>query len=85
MRVYSRPLKKISSVYQGPHLSIRDASRQHPEAAIGMHVLDALDAEFVGGTLDSLSDQTWRFDFVVLDVDHSDSEPEFRLDVFQDR
>ena len=62
------PFKQIASLDQRTHVPVRDAAGQHPEAAIGMHVLDAFDAEFVGGPFDAARYGRRRFHFVVLDV-----------------
>src|SRR2546423_2925655 len=65
-------------------LGVCDRASEHPEAAVRMHVCDALSAtEHCRCGLDALRHFVWRFDHGGLDVDDPDSQTQLRTDVAQ--
>ena len=75
----SRSLVEIAADDQGSHLSVGDASREHPEPAVRVHEADAFPTQRLCGTLDPGGDQGRALDLVVLDVDHAQVGVQGRL------
>ena len=65
---------EISAGDERAHFAIGNGALEHPEAAIGMDVVDAIGAEHSGGALDALRDDFGGLDGIVLDVDDADAE-----------
>ena len=70
----------IPPAHQGLELAVRDRAREHPEAAVGVHVLHPARPEGALGAIDRRRDPVGGLDVVDLDVDHADANAEARVD-----
>ena len=73
----------ITSSDECGHFPVGHTTRQHPKTAIRMNPLDALHPKHVDCVLDPLRDDVGRLHFIVLDVDHADTELGFRLEFLE--
>src|SRR5262249_44364005 len=77
------PLEQVSAFDQAAHLAIHYAPLQHPESAIGVDVAQPLFAHRFRDLLDARSHKFGSFNFVVFDVDHSNAEPDRRIQILE--
>jgi len=66
-------LEQIPAIHQGAHFTIGDAALQHPKSAIGMDIFQTLRADGFYDRFHSLRNEVGRLDFVVLDIDDSET------------
>src|SRR5437867_6005976 len=75
--------EEIPALDQRANLAVDDAALQHPEAAIGMDVPQAI-SHGLDDALDARRDQLRTLDLVVFDVDHANPEADPRIEVAED-
>src|SRR5204863_3775207 len=66
------------------NLAVDDAPLQHPEAAVGVDVLQPALADRLHDVLDALGDELRTFDLVVLDVNHADAQADLWIEIRKD-
>src|SRR5208337_3340904 len=72
---------EISAGDERAHFGIGNGAMEHPEATIGMDVVDAIGAEHSGGALDALRDDLGSLDGIVFDVDDADAETDAAVEI----
>jgi hypothetical protein len=65
---------KVTPLNERRHFSIGYRAREHPETTIGMHPSDAVRAKDLHGVLDTPGNFVRRFDGVIFDVHHANSQ-----------
>src|SRR5262245_55654508 len=78
-------LVAIPTSNKRPHLAVRDRALEHPEAAVGMDVLDASRPDRPLRGLDRARDGVRGLDFGALDVNYTDTHPDLRAQIPEHR
>src|SRR5215471_2284766 len=68
-----------------PDLAVRDRALEHPEAAVGMDVLDPSGSDRPLRGLDRARDGVGCLDFGALDVNYADTHPDLRAEILEHR
>src|SRR5580704_19026037 len=75
------PFVEIATGNERAYLAIGDGTLEHPEAAVGVYVFDAVLAQHSFRAFEPTRDRSRRFDYRRFDVDDTEPDADFRPEI----